>query len=78
MRRWRPFVALLCVAVIAAGVVVSANGSHDLLAVLVPVWQEFQPAPVLVADVVIAAPVEQLVAHRSHPAFRGPPPARPA
>lgn len=76
MRRWRTFLALLCIAVIAAGVFVTADGSHDLLTFLAPVWQEFQPEDVVVAvELGSTAPAEQLVALRSLAPFRGPPPS---
>lgn len=74
MRRWRTILALLCVAVIAAGVLIPADGSHDLLAFLAPVWLEFQPdTEMVVARVDSTGPAEQLVALGSLPAFRGPP-----
>ena len=76
MRRWRTLLALLCIAVIAAGVFVTADGSHDLLTFLAPVWQEFQPEDVVVAvELDSTAPAEQLVALRSLAPSRGPPPS---
>lgn len=74
MRRCRTFVALLCIAAIAAGVFVPADGAHGVLAFLAPVWLEFQPEDVVVVVPLEAARLsERLVALRALPVFRGPP-----
>jgi hypothetical protein len=78
MRRWRKLVALVAIAVIAAGLFASVGGSDGVLACLVPVWLEFQPDLVVVARVEAVQPAERPVAFRSLTALRGPPAALPA
>jgi hypothetical protein len=79
MRRWRKFLALVGIAIIALAAVVPTSASGDALAFLTPVWLEFQPDVAIVlapADSIPAA--DQPVSLRSLAAFRAPPDARPS
>ena len=73
MRRWRKPLAWLGVAIIALTVCLHAAGADDVLAFLMPVWLEFQPALLVVASLEATSSSEQPVALNSLTAFRGPP-----
>jgi hypothetical protein len=74
MRRWRKFLALVCIAIVALAPFVPADGAGDVLAFLMPVWLEFQPDVVgIVAQIDSTPALERPVSLRSLAAFRGPP-----
>ena len=78
MRRWRKPLAVFCVALIAFAVLAPEAIPGDVLAFLMPVWQEFQPDFVVVAFIESTPSPEQPVSLRSLGASRAPPAAPPA